>query len=180
MTRLDKTEGKRVDETRIGLAPLKLAVALGLSALVACAPDESVSNDDASALSNAMKETVDVRWTEHGIPHITAQTWEGLGFGFAHSVAQNGVCVLAKELITVNGELSKYFGAENGNVNSDAFHRALLNDAKIDQYLRADITATSTPMPISSLPRAQEPNGSNLSMNAISHGSRSVLVFATA
>jgi acyl-homoserine-lactone acylase len=84
-----------------------------------------------------MKEAVDVRWTEHGIPHITAQSWEGLGFGFAHSVAQNGVCVLAKELITVNGELSKYFGAENGNVNSDAFHRALLNDAKIDQYLGA-------------------------------------------
>ena len=137
MTRLDKTEGKRVDETRIGLAPLKLAAALGLSALVACAPDESVSNDDASASSNAMKETVGVRWTEHGIPHITAQTWEGLGFGFAHSVAQNGVCVLAKELIAVNGELSKYFGAENGNVNSDAFHRALLNDAKIDQYLGA-------------------------------------------
>ena len=137
MTRLDKTEGKRVDGTRIGLAPLKLAAALSLSALVACAPDESVSNDEASALSNAMKETVDVRWTEHGIPHITAQTWEGLGFGFAHSVAQNGVCVLAKELITVNGELSKYFGAENGNVNSDAFHRALLNDAKVDQYLGA-------------------------------------------
>ena len=137
MTRLDETEGKRVDETRIGLAPLKLAVSLGLSALVACAPDQNVSNDDASTLSNAMKESVDVRWTEHGIPHITAQTWEGLGFGFAHSVAQNGVCVLAKELITVNGELSKYFGAENGNVNSDAFHKALLNDAKIDQYLGA-------------------------------------------
>mgnify|MGYP003688462435 FL=1 len=137
MTRQDKTEGKRVDETRIGLAPLKLAAALGLSALVACAPEAIVSNDDSSASSNAMKETVGVRWTEHGIPHITAQTWEGLGFGFAHSVAQNGVCVLAKELIAVNGELSKYFGAENGNVNSDAFHRALLNDAKIDQYLGA-------------------------------------------
>ena len=137
MTRLDKTEGKRVDEMRIGLAPLKLAAALGLSALVACAPEAIVSNDDSSASSNAMKETVGVRWTEHGIPHITAQTWEGLGFGFAHSVAQNGLCVLAKELIAVNGELSKYFGAENGNVNSDAFHRALLNDAKIDQYLGA-------------------------------------------
>ena len=137
MTRLDKTKGKRDDETRIGLAPLKLAAALGLSALVACAPEAIVSNDDSSASSNAMKETVGVRWTEHGIPHITAQTWEGLGFGFAHSVAQNGVCVLAKELIAVNGELSKYFGAENGNVNSDAFHRALLNDAKIDQYLGA-------------------------------------------
>jgi acyl-homoserine-lactone acylase len=102
--------------------------------MLACAPDGGVSGNGAS---ESISETVDVRWTEHGIPHITAQTWEGLGFGFAHSVAQNGVCVLAKELVTVNGELAKYFGAENGNVNSDAFHRALLNDAKIDEYLAA-------------------------------------------
>ncbi len=114
---------------------VKLAIAFSLSALmVACAPDGGVSGNGAS---ESIRETVDVRWTEHGIPHITAQTWEGLGFGFAHSVAQNGVCVLAKELVTVNGELAKYFGAENGNVNSDAFHRALLNDAKIDEYLAA-------------------------------------------
>ncbi len=113
----------------------KLAIAFSLSALMlACAPDGGVSGNGAS---ESISETVDVRWTEHGIPHITAQTWEGLGFGFAHSVAQNGVCVLAKELVTVNGELAKYFGAENGNVNSDAFHRALLNDAKIDEYLAA-------------------------------------------
>ena len=115
--------------------PVKLAIAFSLSALmVACAPDGGVSGNGAS---ESIRETLDVRWTEHGIPHITAQTWEGLGFGFAHSVAQNGVCVLAKELVTVNGELAKYFGAENGNVNSDAFHRALLNDAKIDEYLAA-------------------------------------------
>ena len=115
--------------------PVKLAIAFCLSALmVACAPDGGVSGNGAS---ESIRETVDVRWTEHGIPHITAQTWEGLGFGFAHSVAQNGVCVLAKELVTVNGELAKYFGAENGNVNSDGFHRALLNDAKIDEYLAA-------------------------------------------
>ena len=115
--------------------PVKLAIAFSLSALmVACAPDGGVSGNGAS---ESIRKTVDVRWTEHGIPHITAQTWEGLGFGFAHSVAQNGVCVLAKELVTVNGELAKYFGAENGNVNSDAFHRALLNDAKIDEYLAA-------------------------------------------
>ena len=115
--------------------PAKLAIAFSLSALMlACAPDGGVSGNGAS---ESISETVDVRWTEHGIPHITAQTWDGLGFGFAHSVAQNGVCVLAKELVTVNGELAKYFGAENGNVNSDAFHRALLNDAKIDEYLAA-------------------------------------------
>ena len=135
MTRSGTNKDRCVMNGRVGLAPVKLAIAFSLSALMAaCAPDEGVSNN---GVSDSTKETINVRWTEHGIPHITAQTWEGLGFGFAHSVAQNGVCVLAKELVTVNGELSKYFGAENGNVNSDAFHRALLNDAKIDEYLAA-------------------------------------------
>ena len=135
MTRSGTNKDRCVMNGRVGLAPVKLAIAFSLSALMAaCAPDEGVSNN---GVSDSTKETINVRWTEHGIPHITAQTWEGLGFGFAHSVAQNGVCVLAKELVTVNGELSKYFGAENGNVNSDAFHRALLNDAKIDEYLGA-------------------------------------------
>ena len=135
MTRLGNAKDRCEINERSGLMPVKLAIAFSLSALmVACAPDGGVSGNGAS---ESIRETVDVRWTEHGIPHITAQTWEGLGFGFAHSVAQNGVCVLAKELVTVNGELAKYFGAENGNVNSDAFHRALLNDAKIDEYLAA-------------------------------------------
>ena len=135
MTRLGNTKDRCENNERSGLMPAKLSIAFSLSALVvACAPDGGVSGNGAS---ESIRETVDVRWTEHGIPHITAQTWEGLGFGFAHSVAQNGVCVLAKELVTVNGELAKYFGAENGNVNSDAFHRALLNDAKIDEYLAA-------------------------------------------
>ena len=135
MTRLGNTKDRCEINELSGLMPVKLAIAFSLSALmVACAPDGGVSGNGAS---ESIRETVDVRWTEHGIPHITAQTWEGLGFGFAHSVAQNGVCVLAKELVTVNGELAKYFGAENGNVNSDAFHRALLNDAKIDEYLAA-------------------------------------------
>jgi len=135
MPRMVISEDRCVINSRVGQTPVKLAIAFSLSALMAaCAPDEGVSDN---GVSESPKETINVRWTEHGIPHITAQTWEGLGFGFAHSVAQNGVCVLARELVTVNGELSKYFGAENGNVNSDAFHRALLNDAKIDEYLAA-------------------------------------------
>ena len=107
--------------------------ALAIAGLTACSPNAKLLNDT-TALP---KEIIDVRWTEHGIPHITAQSWRGLGFGFAHSVAYDGVCVLAKELVTVNGELSKYFGADSKNINSDAFHLALLNEAKIDQYLNA-------------------------------------------
>ena len=101
---------------RGAVRPLLGAVAL--ASLAACAPD---TTDTATA---ELGESIDVRWTEHGIPHVTAQSWEGLGFGFAHSVAYDGVCVLARELVAVNGELSKYFEATEGNINSDAFHRA--------------------------------------------------------
>ena len=121
-------------------------VAFGLCAaisLAACAPE---SNEQAMTVSDAAAgEAIEVRWTEHGIPHVTAQTWEGLGFGFAHSVAYDGVCVIAKELATVNGELSAFFGADEANINSDAFHRALLNESKIDEYLAAS-SANSTAM----------------------------------
>jgi len=78
---------------------------------------------------------VQIRWTTHGIPHIKADDWEGLGYGFAHAIATNTICVLAREFVTVRGEQAKYFGATESNVNADAFHRALLHQEKIDEYL---------------------------------------------
>lgn len=80
---------------------------------------------------------VEIQWTSHGIPHIQADTWEGIGYGFAHAVATNTICVLAREFVTVRGEQSKYFGASEANINSDAFHLAMLHEAKIDEYLEA-------------------------------------------
>ncbi|MBT4254534.1 MAG: hypothetical protein HOD87_00580, partial [Gammaproteobacteria bacterium] len=47
---------------------------------------------------------VQIRWTSHGIPHIQADNWEGLGYGFAHAIATNTICVLAREFVTVRGE----------------------------------------------------------------------------
>lgn len=54
-----------------------------------------------------------VRWTEHGIPHVTAPDWKGLGLGYGYAFARDNLCVLAEEIVTVNGERSRYFG-ENG------------------------------------------------------------------
>ena len=78
---------------------------------------------------------VQVRWTDYGIPHIKANSWEGLGYGFAHAIASNTICVLAREFVVVRGEQAKYFGATESNINQDAFHRALLNQDKLDDYL---------------------------------------------
>lgn len=83
------------------------------------------------------KDEVEIQWTSHGIPHIKANSWEGIGYGFAHAVATNTICVLAREFVVVRGEQSKYFGSSEDNINSDAFHLAMLHEAKIDEYLEA-------------------------------------------
>lgn len=122
-----------------------LFIPLSLMALVsACTPESSdsvvmeseVISAEAENLSGSIApKEVQIRWTTYGIPHIKADDWEGLGYGFAHAIATNTICVLAREFVTVRGEQAKYFGATERNVNADAFHRALLHKEKIDEYL---------------------------------------------
>src|SRR5690606_31140347 len=87
--------------------------------------------------------SAEIRWTDYGIPHVKADDWDDLGFGFAYAVASNGICVLAEEYATVKGERSRYFGANEENINSDAFHLALLNDAKVAQFKAASSAASA-------------------------------------
>jgi len=75
-----------------------------------------------------------VRWTSHGIPHVKADDWGSLGYGFAYAVAEDGLCVLADVIVTVNGERSKYFGPEDSNMASDIFHKALLDQDALNQF----------------------------------------------
>jgi acyl-homoserine-lactone acylase len=88
--------------------------------------------------------SAEIRWTRYGVPHIKADSWGDLGFGYAYAVATNGVCVMAEEYATVKGERAKYFGASDENIHSDAFHLALLNDAKVAEYQAAQSESSAT------------------------------------
>lgn len=77
---------------------------------------------------------VQLRWTSYGIPHVKADDWGSLGFGFAYATATDAVCVIAKDVQMVNGNLSAHFGADGGNLQSDIFHKAILTDAKLSAY----------------------------------------------
>lgn len=50
--------------------------------------------------------------TEHGIPHITASDFGGLGFGSGYATAQTSTCTLADIVLTARGERSKYLGPD--------------------------------------------------------------------
>ena len=48
--------------------------------------------------------------TTHGIPHIEARDWRGVGYGVAYAYAQDNLCLLAEEFTTVAGERSLHWG----------------------------------------------------------------------
>ena len=50
--------------------------------------------------------------TSHGIAHVRASDFRGLGYGLAYAYAQDNVCMFADSLLTVRGERSLFFGGE--------------------------------------------------------------------
>jgi acyl-homoserine-lactone acylase len=54
----------------------------------------------------------DIARTSHGIVHIRADDFRGLGYGYAYAYAQDNLCMFADSLLTVRGERSEFFGAD--------------------------------------------------------------------
>ena len=120
------------------LMRFSLAGCAGLAAagaiLSACGGNES-----ASAEISAYK--AEIRRTSYGIPHIKADDDGSLGYGIGYAYAEDNVCLLANEVLTVNGERSKYFGAEGttsdlpmlrmDNLTADFFFRLMNDDAAV-------------------------------------------------
>ncbi len=75
-----------------------------------------------------------IRWTSYGIPHVRADDWAGMGYGFAYATATDGICVIANDVMAVNGDLSRFIGPGNGNLQSDVFHRGLLTAERLLAY----------------------------------------------
>ncbi len=89
-----------------------------------------------STAADAKGFRADIVRTAHGIPHITAPDFGGLGYGVGYAYGQDNLCLLAEEFATVAGERSRHFGPANSatlgfqsvdNVASDVFFRAAID-----------------------------------------------------
>lgn len=84
-----------------------------------------------------------IRRTTYGVPHIVAKDERGLGYGIGYAYAQDNLCLLANEVLTVSGERSRYFGAkgktleQRDNLASDVFFTWLNTPAAVDAFLQA-------------------------------------------
>lgn len=55
-----------------------------------------------------------------GIPHIVARNFTALGYGEGYVFAQDNLCTFADDIVTIEGQRSKYFGPNGTAVNYSA------------------------------------------------------------
>src|SRR5687767_6738454 len=119
------------------------AAALALAGALLLAP--SAAGASRSGGDPALQATI--RVTEHGIPHILADSWRGLGYGYGFAFARENICTIADSYVTVRGERSRFFGpggswtfAGNGfrfnNLDSDFFFAKVIKERTIERLLK--------------------------------------------
>ncbi len=81
----------------------------------------------AQARENPGETSAQIRRTTFGVPHILASDDRGLGYGIGYAYGQDNLCLLANEVVTVNGQRSRFFGPDQRtleqrkNLTSDLF-----------------------------------------------------------
>lgn len=97
----------------------------------------------AHAFSPSIDTSAEIRRTGFGVPHIRAQDERGLGFGIGYAYAQDNLCLLANEIVTVNGQRSRYFGPDQFTVEerenrvSDVFFNWLNTPEAVNTFWQA-------------------------------------------
>ena len=100
-------------------------------------------NVSALAQTPASDVSAEIRRTTFGVPHIRAADERGLGYGIGYAYAQDNLCLLANEVVTVNGERSKYFGPQaltleqRDNLASDVFFNWLNTPEAVAAFWQA-------------------------------------------
>ncbi|MFE4857764.1 penicillin acylase family protein [Streptomyces sp. NPDC056670] len=97
-----------------------------------------------------------IRYTEYGIPHITASNWEGLGTGYGYAAAKDNICTPADTYLMVNAQRSRYLGPDGRtspgeqqntttNLNSDLYFQRINDNRVVERLL--DQPAPNGPEP---------------------------------
>ena len=72
--------------------------------------------------------SAEIKRTEYGIPHIVAEDWKSLGYGFGYAYSQDNYCVAMREMVYASGRSAELLGEEQGNTGSDFLFRYLNGD----------------------------------------------------
>ncbi|MEQ1488986.1 MAG: penicillin acylase family protein [Terricaulis sp.] len=101
-----------------------------------------------AAAARERADDVEIRYTEYGVAHIEADTYEAAGRGYGWALAQDNLCVVVERTITLAGERSRsmsaretyidpFAGGAVSNVDSDAVYTYLFPPSLINRVKRA-------------------------------------------
>lgn len=112
--------------------------------LSGCGSDSSSRNRPSTPAPESYRATVER--TTYGVPHVTAESYGSLGYGYGYAIAEDNLCVLADAFVTFQGERSLHFGKDGqtpapastfgqpGNLNADFFFRFIANDETVENF----------------------------------------------
>ena len=106
--------------------------------LAACGDDNSSGNGDSPGGGAGDSYQASIARTSYGIPHVTAEDWGSLGYGYGYAFAQDNYCVLMKEILYASGVSAEFLGAE-GDLESDFVYQWVNGDeaALREQWVEA-------------------------------------------
>ena len=130
--------------------PLFLAACAATLLLQACGNSGPVGGSTGGG-GGGLTYDATIRRGSFGVPHIRANDYGSIGYGYGYVHAEDNLCVLSEDLISIKGERAKYFGRDgtytlqaNGNtsnnVESDFFWRHVVTDERL-QALDNDSSA---------------------------------------
>src|SRR4051812_22448058 len=91
----------------------RLSLVLATSCAAALAvPAVASSRPATHASATKHRYDVTITRTEYGIPHILAKDFGSLGYGYGYAFAQDNLCTMAADYITVEGQRSRWFGPD--------------------------------------------------------------------
>lgn len=126
-----------------------LCLASGTAALLP-APASAAAEPDGKRVGDH-EYTSQIRRTEYGIPHVLAHDYGGLGYGYGYAFAQDNLCQLADQVMTLRGERSRYLGPtettadDTPNLASDTYHQGLRQAGTVRRLLDRPAPLGPTP-----------------------------------
>ncbi|MEU6930802.1 penicillin acylase family protein [Streptomyces sp. NPDC046374] len=125
---------RRRSRARLPLAVMAAVAVMGTTAVAG------------PSVAEAGPDKPTIRYTEYGIPHIIASTWEGLGTGYGYAAAKDNICTLADTYLMVNAQRSRYLGPagkaspgqsqnSTSNLNSDLYFQRINDNRVVERLL---------------------------------------------
>ena len=118
---------------------LKSYAAVAMIALAGCT---SASTDTTSHHFRA-----EIRRTAYGVPHIKADDYGGIGYGFGYASAEDNLCEILDRMMTVTASRARYLGpGENdANLRSDLYHQRVIQAGEAEKLLAGPEGSPDTP-----------------------------------